>query len=67
MDTKGIYASRLYICLRYPYISLPKILTRNKTRLRMLPPYREQFAQSFAHFYSRIGLPENLPAGIGSI
>ena len=50
-----------------PTVSLPKILTRNKTRLRMLPPYREQFAQSFAHFYSRIGLPENLPAGIGSI
>lgn len=50
-----------------PTVSLPKIINRNKTRLRLLPPYREHLAQAFAHFYSRVGLPENLPDDIGNI
>jgi hypothetical protein len=30
-------------------------------RLRLLPPYREYLAQSFAYFIARIGLPDDLP------
>jgi hypothetical protein len=30
-------------------------------RLRLLPPYREQLAQSFARFFMRVGLPVDIP------
>jgi hypothetical protein len=30
-------------------------------RLRLLPPYREHLAQSFARFFMRIGLPTDIP------
>lgn len=29
-------------------------------RIRLLPPYREHLAQSFARFFMRIGLPSNI-------
>ena len=32
----------------------------NKTRARLLPPYREYVAQAFAKFFMRIGLPKDL-------
>ena len=31
------------------------------SRIRLLPPYREQLSQSFARFYMRVGLPVDLP------
>jgi hypothetical protein len=31
-------------------------------RLRLLPPYREHLAQSFARFFMRVGLPIDIPA-----
>jgi len=31
------------------------------SRLRLLPPYREHLAQSFARFIMRVGLPEDIP------
>jgi hypothetical protein len=33
-----------------------------KGRVRLLPPYREHLAQSFARFFMRIGLPVDIPA-----
>lgn len=31
-----------------------------KHRLRLLPPYREHLSQSFARFYMRVGLPQDI-------
>lgn len=33
---------------------------RNKTIVRLLPPYREFVAQAFARFFMRVGLPKDL-------
>lgn len=33
---------------------------RGTKRLRLLPPYREHLSQSFARFFMRVGLPENV-------
>lgn len=30
---------------------------RNRSRLRLLPPYREHLSQAFARFFMRVGLP----------
>ena len=31
------------------------------SRLRIMPPYREQLSQSFARFFMRVGLPLDIP------
>lgn len=36
------------------------IVERGGKRLRLLPPYREHLSQSFARFFMRVGLPENI-------
>jgi hypothetical protein len=36
------------------------IAERGTKRLRLLPPYREHLSQSFARFFMRVGLPENV-------
>lgn len=33
-----------------------------RTRLRLLPPYREHLAQAFARFFMRVGLPVDISA-----
>lgn len=44
-----------------PKVSLEKILlTKREERIRLLPPYREHVAQSFARNFFRIGLPIDL-------
>ncbi|TVP74971.1 MAG: hypothetical protein EA340_00585 [Nitriliruptor sp.] len=34
----------------------------SRRRLRLLPPYKEHFAQAFARFYMRVGLPHDARA-----
>ena len=38
-----------------------QLARRQGDRVRMLPPYREHFAQAFARQFMRVGLPEDLP------
>jgi hypothetical protein len=38
------------------------LATAQGNRLRLLPPYREHLSQSFARFFMRVGLPEDIPA-----
>lgn len=39
------------------------LLTRaNVPHLRLLPPYREHISQSFARFFMRVGLPQDIPS-----
>lgn len=45
--------------------TLPKdfvlaFVSSQKTRVRLLPPYREHLAQAFARYFMRVGLPRNL-------
>jgi hypothetical protein len=46
--------------------SLPLAFVRRQAalvegRIRLLPPYREHLAQSFARFFMRVGLPVDIP------
>jgi hypothetical protein len=45
--------------------SVPKkfveAILKNKTRKRLLPPYREHLSQSFARYFMRVGLPVDIP------
>jgi len=36
------------------------IAERGAKRLTLLPPYREHLSQSFARYFMRVGLPENV-------
>lgn len=36
------------------------VVERGQHRFRLLPPYREHLSQSFARFFMRVGLPENV-------
>jgi len=40
--------------------TLKELCTKQKTRLRVLPPYREHLAQAFARYFMRVGLPVNI-------
>jgi len=36
-------------------------IVKNKSRKRLLPPYREHLSQSFARYFMRVGLPTDIP------
>lgn len=38
-----------------------KEFMKSKSRLRLLPPYREHLSQAFARFFMRVGLPSDIP------
>lgn len=44
-----------------PYNALKQIAKSNGKRLRLLSPYKEKLAQSFAYYYMRIALPNDIP------
>ena len=43
------------------HIEFLKSHVAGKTRLRLLPPYREHLSQAFARFFMRVGLPLDIP------
>lgn len=44
------------------HITVAKVLAvAQSPRVRILPPYREHLAQSFARFFMRVGLPVDVP------
>lgn len=40
--------------------SLLEICKTHKDRIRLLPPYREHLSQSFARYFMRVGLPQDI-------
>ncbi len=42
-------------------LTLKELAGAQKTRMRLLPPYREHLAQALARFYMRVGLPVDIP------
>jgi hypothetical protein len=36
------------------------VRARGQARLRLCPPYREHLSQSFARFFMRVGLPQDI-------
>jgi hypothetical protein len=45
----------------HPVEFVRKYASSTAPRLRILPPYREHFAQAFARFFMRVGLPVDIP------
>lgn len=45
-----------------PKGSVQEFVSKQKSRLRLLPPYREHLSQAFARFFMRVGLPVDIPA-----
>lgn len=40
--------------------TLREICTKLEKRVRLMPPYREHLSQSFARFFMRVGLPQDI-------
>lgn len=40
--------------------TLNGIIKNLKTRIRLLPPYREHLSQAFARYFMRVGLPQDI-------
>jgi hypothetical protein len=53
VDFRSIYA--------LPVAYLRRLAEQRGPRLRLLPPYREHLAQSFARYFMRVGLPADIP------
>jgi len=45
-----------------PKVSVQEFVSKQQSRLRLLPPYREHLSQAFARFFMRVGLPVDIPA-----
>ena len=41
-------------------VTLNEAIKNQKTRIRLLPPYREHLSQSFARYFMRVGLPQDI-------
>jgi hypothetical protein len=54
VDFRRVYA--------LPLADVRMMASRTGRRLRLLPPYREHLAQSFARFFMRVGLPVPIPS-----
>jgi hypothetical protein len=67
-DIEGFKSDHLIVDFRNVYgIALPAAISlaeKNGKRLRLLPPYKERLSQSFAKFFMRVGLPEDIPSFI---
>ncbi len=44
-----------------PYNYLTNLVKDGNPRRRLLSPYKEHFAQAYARFYMRVGLPNDIP------
>ena len=44
-----------------PKVSVQEFVSKQQSRLRLLPPYREHLSQAFARFFMRVGLPVDIP------
>lgn len=60
-----VNGKKAYYCVSFHHIfSVPKSflteLVKDKTRLRLLSPYKEHLSQSFARYFMRVGLPATI-------
>ena len=52
VDLKSVYGVKLE--------TLKSIVKPRENRIRLLPPYREHLSQSFAYYFMRVGLPQDI-------
>lgn len=52
VDFKNVYGIKVEL--------LNELVNGMKSRLRLLPPYREHLSQAFARYFMRVGLPQDL-------
>jgi hypothetical protein len=61
---KGIFEDYLVVDFKNVYgihrSTLKSIIEKQKERIRLLPPYREHLSQSFARYFMRVGLPQDI-------
>jgi len=61
-DVEGFEMDYVVVDLRNMYgVPFGYLKQRKDKRLRLMPPYREHLAQSFARLFMRVGLPEDIP------
>lgn len=59
--TSDYYVVQFDRIFEMPRRTIDAFVSRQAERLRLLPPYREHMAQSFARFFMRVGLPLDIP------
>lgn len=52
VDFKNVYGIQ--------FRALSALVKQKQQRIRLLPPYREHLSQSFARFFMRVGLPQDI-------
>lgn len=52
VDFRNVYGIKI--------AALQKIVNALDARIRLLPPYREHLSQSFARYFMRVGLPQDI-------
>lgn len=52
VDFKNVYGVKFEL--------LKGIIQERETRFRLLPPYREHLSQTFARYFMRVGLPQDI-------
>ena len=61
---EGIFDNYLVVDFKNVYSINPSTLDETiknlKTRIRLLPPYREHLSQAFARYFMRVGLPQDI-------
>lgn len=61
---EGIFDDYLVVDFKNVYgihrSTLNEIIKHLKTRIRLLPPYREHLSQAFARYFMRVGLPQDM-------
>ncbi len=65
-DINGYETDYLIVDFRNVYgvdlTYLRGLIKEQRSRLRLLPPYREHLSQAFARFFMRVGLPVDIPS-----
>lgn len=58
LEGSGFLIADFRYAYSVPIELLKELITKNPTRWRLNPPYREHLAQEFAKFFMRVGLPK---------
>ena len=57
----GIQIVDFRLMFTMPFDFLTQFAESQGKRLRLLSPYKEKLSHAFGHFFSRVGLPQDIP------
>lgn len=58
---QGIQIVDFHSVFTAPFVFLTQFAASQGSRLRLRSPYKEKLSQAFGHFFSRVGLPDDIP------